>query len=96
MVAAAPQKKHLSVEEDPHKLCNFLVGGNILKEGSDPELKPDSEYPEWLWTLRTEPGTIPLEELDKDTWAYWNRLKKEDNRRIKREQKTMYKYKKFK
>ena len=30
------------------KLCK---GINYLKEGSDPPLLPDSEYPEWLWNI---------------------------------------------
>ena len=28
---AGQQRKHLDVETDPVKLCNYLVGGNILK-----------------------------------------------------------------
>ena len=27
------------------------TGVNYAKGGQDPELKPDSEYPEWLWGL---------------------------------------------
>lgn len=26
-------------------------GINLLKKGSDPQLKADEEYPEWLWML---------------------------------------------
>lgn len=39
------------------------------------QLKPDSEYPDWLWTLNTE-RIIPLEELDPNTKQYWRRLRK--------------------
>ncbi|KAL2529081.1 TMV resistance protein N-like [Forsythia ovata] len=28
-----------------------VVGGNILKDGLDPTILPDSEYPDWLWNL---------------------------------------------
>ena len=28
-----------------------VVGANILKDGTDPKILPDSEYPEWLWHL---------------------------------------------
>lgn len=30
---------------------NAVRGCNILKEGEDPTMKPDEEYPEWLWTM---------------------------------------------
>lgn len=41
----------MPVETDAKKLVNFVCGSNILKEGQDIELKPDSEYPDWLWNL---------------------------------------------
>lgn len=28
-----------------------VYGANILKEGQDPKVLPDSEYPDWLWHL---------------------------------------------
>ena len=28
-----------------------VVGANILKDGTDPKILPDSEYPKWLWHL---------------------------------------------
>ncbi|KQJ91736.1 54S ribosomal protein L37, mitochondrial [Brachypodium distachyon] len=28
-----------------------VFGANILKEGSDPKIQPDAEYPDWLWHL---------------------------------------------
>merc|ERR1712154_146183 len=83
--APGAQKARLPVEEDADKLLKFCCGANIYQEGSDPELKPDSEYPEWLWTLRTEPGGVPLEELDPNTKQYWRRISKYPllrNRRI--------------
>ncbi|EPS71701.1 hypothetical protein M569_03059, partial [Genlisea aurea] len=62
-------------------------GGNILKDGQDPKILPDSEYPEWLFRLldkrpplselkRKDPESLPFEDL--------KRLVKLDNRaRIK-------------
>lgn len=47
------EKKIIPVETDAKKLTKFVCGSNILKEGPDVELKPDSEYPDWLWTLHT-------------------------------------------
>ena len=41
------------------------MGVNILKNGSDPELKPDDEYPEWLWKL-----TKPLPSLGELAMKY--------------------------
>ena len=52
------QKIVLPVESDPVKLVNNVCGSNILKEGKDVELKPDSEYPDWLWTIRLSMHTI--------------------------------------
>lgn len=52
------EKSELPVETDAKKLVKFVCGSNILKEGKDVELKPDSEYPEWLWNLNL--GSILL------------------------------------
>lgn len=72
MGAAFEKKKRLPVETDPHKLTNYCCGSNILKEGEDFKLKEDSEYPDWLWTLRLGPPE-PLEEMDPTTKEYWER-----------------------
>jgi large subunit ribosomal protein L54 len=45
------EKFEIPVETDANKLVKFVCGSNILKEGQDVELKPDSEYPDWLWKL---------------------------------------------
>ncbi|GFG30332.1 hypothetical protein Cfor_01569 [Coptotermes formosanus] len=47
------EKKVIPVETDTQKLVNYVCGSNLLKEGEDVRLKPDDEYPDWLWTLRT-------------------------------------------
>eukprot|EP00794_Sanderia_malayensis_P009516 gene9516-10504_t len=62
--------------EGPPITCN---GANILKDGQDPILKPDSDYPDWLWKLQTKP--LPLEEISKDDRLYWRRLSKMKIRR---------------
>lgn len=52
--AAVGGKILFDVETDGNRLVNYVCGSNILKEGGeDVKIKPDSEYPEWLWTLRT-------------------------------------------
>lgn len=40
-----------------------VFGANILKDGSDPKVLPDSEYPDWLWHLLDK--RIPLSELQR-------------------------------
>jgi large subunit ribosomal protein L54 len=47
------EKKVIPVETDTQKLVNYVCGSNLLKEGEDVKLKPDDEYPDWLWTVRT-------------------------------------------
>ncbi|XP_011067128.1 PREDICTED: 39S ribosomal protein L54, mitochondrial [Acromyrmex echinatior] len=69
------EKKVLPVETDVNRLLTHVCGTNIYKEGGkDVELKPDSEYPHWLWNIRTGPPP-PLEELDPNTKQYWKRLR---------------------
>jgi len=76
-VGVAPSRRRLEPETDPVKLTTFLCGCDISREGgNDPELRPESEYPDWLWTLRTERGSPSLSELDPDTWEYWIKLHK--------------------
>ena len=67
---AVPQKKRLEPETKATKLVSYLCGGNILKEGEEPMLRPHSEYPEWLWTLSTDRKAPDLDDLEFDTWEY--------------------------
>ncbi|XP_030558471.1 39S ribosomal protein L54, mitochondrial [Drosophila novamexicana] len=69
------EKKVLPVETDANKLVSYVCGSNYMKTGEDIKLKPDAEYPDWLWTLNTE-RIVPLEELDPNTKQYWRRLRK--------------------
>ncbi|KAI4348270.1 hypothetical protein L6164_009007 [Bauhinia variegata] len=45
--ADAPKASILSKEVK----STTIVGANILKEGADPKILPDSEYHDWLWHL---------------------------------------------
>lgn len=74
------EKRILPVETDVNKLVKFVCGSNIYKTGEDIELKPDSEYPEWLWTLRTGPPPT-LDELDPNSKEYWLLVRKFGRRR---------------
>ncbi|KAL6960466.1 hypothetical protein U1Q18_041018 [Sarracenia purpurea var. burkii] len=68
--ADAPKASTLSKEVK----STTVVGANILKDGADPKILPDSEYPDWLWHLldkrtalselrRKNIETLPYEEL---------------------------------
>ncbi|XP_068910192.1 large ribosomal subunit protein mL54 [Tenebrio molitor] len=69
------EKKVLPVETDAEKLVKFVCGSNIYTTGEDVQVKPDNEYPEWLWSVRTGPPP-PLEELDPNSKVYWKRIRK--------------------
>ncbi|XP_015117996.1 39S ribosomal protein L54, mitochondrial [Diachasma alloeum] len=91
---AGPGKVVLPVETDTNKLVNYVCGSNIYKEGEDIKLKPESEYPDWLWTLWTE-NPPALEDLDPNTKAYWRKLRKMGLRRnniksLHKQKKTSY------
>ncbi|KAJ8303966.1 hypothetical protein KUTeg_017549 [Tegillarca granosa] len=79
---AAPPKKMgkkrfaLPVETNPEILCTRLCGGNIYKEGEDPVLKEDHEYPDWLWELRIEHKPLVLKDFEPYSDGYWRKLKK--------------------
>ena len=45
------QLQLLDVETDPVKLVTTVCGSNYKLDGEDVQLKPDSEYPEWLFTM---------------------------------------------
>lgn len=64
-----------------------VVGANILKDGQDPKVLPDSEYPDWLWGLLDKrPGLSELRRRAIESLSHEDlkRLVKLDNRaRIK-------------
>ena len=65
------------METDAAILTKYCCGANMLKEGSDPELKPDSEYPDWLWTLDLEPNQQTLTDTDGESFKYWRKIRTE-------------------
>lgn len=81
--ADAPKASILSKEVK----STTVVGANILKDGSDPKILPDSEYPDWLWRLLDKrPALSELRRKNVETLPYEDlrRFVKLDNRaRIK-------------
>nr|KAJ0216144.1 hypothetical protein LSAT_V11C300105710 [Lactuca sativa] len=79
----APKQSSLSKEVK----STTVVGANILKEGTDPKILADSEYPEWLWhLLDKKPALSELRRKNIETLPYEDlkRFVKLDNRsRIK-------------
>lgn len=70
-----------------------VVGANILKDGADPKVLPDSEYPDWLWHLldkrtalselrRKNIETLPYEDLKRFV-KLDNRARIKDNNSVK-------------
>ncbi|CAG0893613.1 unnamed protein product [Cyprideis torosa] len=68
------QKAKIPAERDPVKLQTYCYGTNFMEDSEPVALKPDSEYPDWLWTLRLEDHP-PLEEIEPGTKYYWERVK---------------------
>ena len=65
------------VETDPKKLVKYCCGLNILKTGGqEVELKPTSEYPEWLWELKIDGKGPSIDEMSPDTLEYWFRKRR--------------------
>uniref|UniRef100_A0A0N5CHG7 39S ribosomal protein L54, mitochondrial n=1 Tax=Strongyloides papillosus TaxID=174720 RepID=A0A0N5CHG7_STREA len=77
------------VETDAEKLCKYVCI-NYLTEVKEPgpEIKPDSEYPAWLFELDlSEPRELEDMDPDVDGWMYYRTLLKryhEQNRRIRK------------
>jgi len=86
----AMQKAILDVEEDAHKLVTQVCGLNYQLETDPVLIKPDSEYPDWLWTLNVKRPLPPLEEQDPNSKEYWMQV----NRDMRRARNKLMKLKK--
>ncbi|KAL6276382.1 hypothetical protein ACE6H2_019983 [Prunus campanulata] len=79
----APKASNL----DKEVKSTTVVGANILKDGTDPKILPDAEYPDWLWRLLDKrPALSELSRKNIETLPYEDlkRFVKLDNRaRIK-------------
>jgi large subunit ribosomal protein L54 len=54
-------------------LSTRCVGANVLKEGEDPLLLSDSEYPKWLWSLLDDPKSDEFGPEQKRLWRRFNK-----------------------
>ena len=68
----------LEVETDPYKLQKYCCGSNYFLEGEDVELKPDSEYPDWLWKMDIKRPKPKAHEMEPGTIEYYKQVQKED------------------
>lgn len=74
--ATGKRRFRLAVETDPSKLVNYCCGLNYHIDEPPIKLKPDNEYPDWLWKLRTGPKPNSWE-MEKGTKEYYERLAEE-------------------
>jgi len=74
------QKVILDVEEDANKLVSQVCGLNYQLDSDPVLIKPDSEYPDWLWTINVQRPLPPLEEQDPNTKEYWLQVKRDMRR----------------
>lgn len=51
---------------------DVCLGANYFKTGEDPVIRPESEYPEWLWNLESQKQL----EVDPGSVKYWRRIRK--------------------
>ncbi|BFZ01818.1 hypothetical protein BsWGS_04856 [Bradybaena similaris] len=91
--AGSSQKSRLEVETDPEKLLKYCCGANIYVDGKDPEIKADSEYPDWLWTMRIERGMKDLSTIDPMSAEYWSLISRYTRFRNQRISKRLQKLK---
>lgn len=74
--ATGKRRFRLEVEKDPHKLVNYCCGLNYHIDEAPVKLKPDNEYPEWLWDLRLGPK-LKSWQLKEGTKEYYEQQARE-------------------
>nr|ALS05125.1 mitochondrial 39S ribosomal protein L54 [Labidocera rotunda] len=80
-------KPVLTAETDAKKLLSQVCGLNYATEGplSEPiHIKPDSEYPDWLFKLDIKRPKPSLEQMDPSTKEYWEKVKSQMDARHRR------------
>ena len=74
------------METDPVKLVTTVAGSNYrtIEGSADIVLKPDSEYPDWLWTMNVERPLPMAKDMPKGTLEYYEKLHEEEKARRRR------------
>ncbi|KAL0278400.1 UNVERIFIED_CONTAM: hypothetical protein PYX00_000230 [Menopon gallinae] len=62
-------------ETDPQKLAQYVCGTNLTTDEEPVKIKPDSEYPDWLWSIHTG-KPLKLKDMDPNTLEYWLEVKR--------------------
>lgn len=58
----------------PAELKDICKGANYFKEGEDPPILDDQEYPDWLWELDKPKASI--KQLEIGSRVYFRKLNK--------------------
>ena len=68
------------------QLVSTVCGLNYRVDGDQEAvpLRPDSEYPDWLWTLDVRRPLPPLEDQDPNTKEYWLQVQRDMKRQRNR------------
>ena len=68
------------------QLVSTVCGLNYRVDGAQEAvpIRPDSEYPDWLWALDVKRPLPPLEEQDPNTKEYWLQVQRDMKRQRNR------------
>ena len=64
--------------ETPPLNMDVCLGANYFKTGEDPVIRPESEYPEWLWKLQTEKQQLGADASKLE----WRRFRKKQAHKV--------------
>ncbi len=86
---AVTRVKVFDVETDVKKLVTHCCGLNYRvdeagKSGEDVKLKPDSEYPDWLWQFDTTMPRPESKDMEYGTMEYFLKRREEHQQRRRR------------
>ncbi len=68
------------METDTHRLSTHCCGLDYRCDGQgpgDPELRPDAEYPEWLFSMDVSRPRPTSDQMEPGTLEYFLQLRKE-------------------
>jgi large subunit ribosomal protein L54 len=71
------QTSAVKIEKAPLNM-DVCLGANYYKTGEDPVIRPEEEYPEWLWNLDPEKQM----DVAPDSKQYWRKIRKKEAHRV--------------